>query len=298
MKLTVTATIALLAATGSAVADPLPGDLSQLGSTLKNKGQAIAACAKASTQLSCHAKYDIPASSSANCCFNGALVDGGKQSGLILSTQFWTTNAADPSNNGPKDSTTIHGLWPDYCDGTYPQFCSSVSGIPEYTGEQIEAVMQKYDPALFALYSKYFKDSDGDSTSFLSHEYNKHGTCYTTMRQECQPQLAWISQADYAVLNYFRQIAHKFQQLPTYTILESASIVPSSTQNYTLTQVQQALTAYHGATPYVGCNNKGEMQEFWYFFNTRGSVNFGHYEAVESTTKSTCPASLRYLPKP
>ena len=177
MKFTA-ATVAILAAAGSvAAADKrLLGDLSQLGKSIASKGQEIASCARASTQLSCHASYDIPANSSANCCFNGALTDGGKQSGLILSTSFWTTNAADPANNGPKDSTTIHGLWPDYCDGTYPQFCSSVSGIPEYTGAQIEAVLQKYDPALFAYYQKYFKDLNGDSTSFLEHEYNKHGT--------------------------------------------------------------------------------------------------------------------------
>lgn len=118
------------------------------------------------------------------------------------------------------------------------------------------------------------------------------------MRTSCQPQLPWISQADFAVLNYFRQIAHKFAELPTYNILESAGIVPSSTQNYTLTAVQAALKNAHGATPFVGCNKKGELNEFWYFWETYGSVNFGVYEPTESTTKSTCPASLRYLPKP
>lgn len=297
MKFTV-ASLALLAAAGSVAADSILGELGQLGNTLKNKGQEIAACAKASTQLSCHAKYDIPASSPANCCFNGALVEGGKQSGLILSTQFWTTNAQDTVNNGPKDSTTIHGLWPDYCDGTYPQFCTKDSGIPEYTGEQIDAVLQKYDPALFAYYQKYFKDLNGDAADFREHEYNKHGTCYTTMRPSCQPTLPWISQPDYAVLNYFRQIAHKFQERPTYNYLKDAGIVPTTSKNYTLTEIQSALKQRHGATPFVGCNKKGELNEFWFYWVVRGQVNFGLYEPVESTTKSSCPASLKYLPKP
>ncbi len=348
-----TATLAVLAAAGTVSADNW---LDQLGNSFKNKGQEIAACAKASSQLSCNAKYDIPASSSANCCFNGALVDGGKQSGLILSTSFWTTTAADPANNGPKDSTTIHGLWPDCeclircrkqtstciltitlrsreygpffffflfffwliykpssffswiihnssssptdCDATYPAFCSAVSGIPEYTGAQIVDVMAKYDPALKAYYDKYFKDLNGDAPSFLEHEYNKHGTCYTTMRPSCQPKLPWISQADFAVLNYFRQIAHKFAELPTYDILKAAGIVPDANKTYQLADVQAALKEAHGATPFVGCNKKGEMNEFWYFNFVQGSVNFGRYEPTESTTKSTCPATLKYLPKP
>ncbi|EST05311.1 Ribonuclease T2-like protein [Kalmanozyma brasiliensis GHG001] len=271
------------------------GPLGKLGA----KASDAATCAIASSQLSCHASYDIPASSSANCCFNGAISEGDKQSGLVLSTSFWTTTAADPANNGPKDSTTIHGLWPDYCDGTYPAFCSNASGIPEYTGAQIEAVMQKYDPALFAYYQTYFKDLNGDSADFLEHEYNKHGTCFTTMRPTCQPALPWISKPDFAVLNYFRQIAHKFAERPTYNILANAGIVPSATQNYTLVQVQDALKKVHGGTPYVGCNKKtGALSEFWFYWNVRGQVNFGLYEPVESTTKSNCPASLRYLPKP
>lgn len=298
MKFTAILTL-LTAAVGTASAQGgFLGQLGQLGQQLGQKGQDIASCAAAATQLSCHSSYPIPADSPANCCFNGALNSTSKQSGLILSTQFWTTNAPNPANDGPKDSTTIHGLWPDYCDGTYPQYCSSYSGIPEYTGAQIEAVMQKYDPALYAYYGVYFKDLNGNSSDFLEHEYNKHGTCYTTMRPQCQPKLPWISQADFAVLNYFRQIAHKFQERPTYDFLAAAGIVPSSTKNYTLAQVQETLKQAHGATPFVGCNKKGEMNEFWFFWGTFGSVNFGLYEPTESTTKSTCPASLRYLPKP
>lgn len=61
-------------------------------------------------QLSCHASYNI---STDSCCFNGALTQGEKQSGLVLATQFWD---AQP-DVGPADSTTVHGLWPDCeCD--------------------------------------------------------------------------------------------------------------------------------------------------------------------------------------
>lgn len=35
--------------------------------------------------------------------------------GLVLQTQFWGTGLGA----GPKDSWTIHGLWPDFCDGIY-----------------------------------------------------------------------------------------------------------------------------------------------------------------------------------
>jgi len=40
------------------------------------------------------------------CCFESP-------GGLILQTQFWDTNPA----SGPNNSWTIHGLWPDNCDG-------------------------------------------------------------------------------------------------------------------------------------------------------------------------------------
>ena len=48
------------------------------------------------------------------CCFNAP-------GGSLLQTQFWDTNPP----TGPSDSWTLHGLWPDNCDGTYDANCDS-----------------------------------------------------------------------------------------------------------------------------------------------------------------------------
>jgi len=46
------------------------------------------------------------------CCFNSP-------GGQLLLTQFWDT---DPET-GPTDSFTLHGLWPDECNGGYQESC-------------------------------------------------------------------------------------------------------------------------------------------------------------------------------
>ncbi|KAH6903241.1 hypothetical protein BKA70DRAFT_1227984 [Coprinopsis sp. MPI-PUGE-AT-0042] len=53
------------------------------------------------------------------CCFE-------HPGGLIVLPQFWDTKPA----NGPADSWTIHGLWPDLCTGGYDEFCDSSRDYP------------------------------------------------------------------------------------------------------------------------------------------------------------------------
>jgi ribonuclease T2 len=61
---------------------------------------------------------------------------------------------------------TIHGLWPNYDDGTWPQFCDSDYKFDE---DKLDDLMDQLDeewPSVF----------DSDET-FWDHEWSKHGTC-------------------------------------------------------------------------------------------------------------------------
>ena len=40
--------------------------------------------------------------------------------GLFLATQFWDTWA---DKKIPENTWTLHGLWPDFCNGSYTQYC-------------------------------------------------------------------------------------------------------------------------------------------------------------------------------
>jgi ribonuclease T2 len=241
-------------------------------------------CARSIGQVSCHSSSTIDPNSYGTCCYNGALVPGNKESGLVLATQFWNLTT------GPSNSFTIHGLWPDYCDGSYPQFCTTQSGIPEKSGDQIEALLQQYDPSLLAYMRTYYENDP----SFWEHEYNKHGTCFSTLRAKCQLDLSpFLNQTSAAVVGYFQQIVHEFKQLPSYDWLAQAGITPDSTKTYKLTDIQNALAKKQGGLPYIGCY-KGTLSEVWYYYNVRGPLIHGQYLPVNTTSKSSCPADVLY----
>jgi len=45
--------------------------------------------------------------------------------GLLLSTQFWDTYTGLESKGQllPSNQWTLHGLWSDYCNASFPQYC-------------------------------------------------------------------------------------------------------------------------------------------------------------------------------
>ena len=104
------------------------------------------------------------------CCFN---YPGGE----LLQTQFWDTDPA----TGPANHWTVHGLWPDHCDGTYSQYCDENR---QY--KNISAILQSYGKTeLLAYMEKYWKDQGGNDESFWEHEWGKHGTCISTFDTNC-----------------------------------------------------------------------------------------------------------------
>ncbi|KAI3329062.1 ribonuclease T2 [Xylariaceae sp. AK1471] len=213
-----------------------------------------------------------------SCCFNAP-------GGDILMTQFWDT---DPST-GPSDSWTIHGLWPDNCDGTYEQYCDNNR---QYTN--ITAILKEDAPCTLKTMQTYWKDYMGNDETFWEHEFGKHGTCMSTLNPECYTNY----QPTDEVADYFTRAVSLFKTLPSYDWLAAAGIVPSITATYTLAAIQAALTAHHGHNVVVGCSGQN-LNELWYHFHVQGSIQGGTFQAVDPVgSGSTCPATgIKYLPK-
>ncbi len=80
----------------------------------------------------------------------------------MLATQFWSTYTGLERHGQklPKESWTMHGLWPDNCDGSYGQYCDfsrqydpapspktltpNGTVIPPWTGPDIGTFVAKF----------------------------------------------------------------------------------------------------------------------------------------------------------
>lgn len=244
-------------------------------------GPSLAAKLK-SRSLSCSADAPLSCQNTTayenTCCFN-------YPGGQILLTQFWDTNPP----TGPEDSWTIHGLWPDNCDGTWEQYCDQNRQYRNLT-----ALLNASAPCTLGYMKTYWKDYQGDDESFWEHEFDKHGTCMSTLDPSCYPKY----QPGQEAVDYFKRAVKLFKTLPSYDWLAKAGIVPSDTKTYTLAEIQAALTAHHGHNVIINCSGN-KLNELWYHFNVRGSIQSGEYVPVDPVgSPSTCPATgIKYLPK-
>ncbi|EWC43749.1 hypothetical protein DRE_07367 [Drechslerella stenobrocha 248] len=213
------------------------------------------------------------------CCFNSP-------GGQILLTQFWN---AQP-DIGPVDSWTLHGLWPDNCDGTWEQFCDK-----SRESTDISAVMNKFGRTETLSYmQKYWRSNNNNDDGLWQHEWNKHGTCMSTYNPECYS----TPQKDQAIADYMDKSVELFKQLDTYKTLAAAGIVPSTSETYTLSALQAAAKAAHGEEVVFNCKG-GKLVEVWYHFNVYGSAQSGKYvPSLVVGSPSNCPKTgIMYLPK-
>ncbi|KAI8629507.1 ribonuclease T2 [Xylariaceae sp. FL1651] len=255
--------------------------------------------------------------------------------GLILQTQFWNTYTGLESEGQllPRDSWTIHGLWPDFCNGSYTQYCdlsrqydpipspNTTTGKPggtpvkPWTGEPISDYIEqfkKYD--LLAFMKKYWTGLNQPSWQLWAHEFSKHATCFSSFDVECYgPSYA----AHAEVIDFFGTVAAYYQNLPTWGWLSAGGIRPSNTTAYSLSDIQGALTSGFGKLPWVGCTGpkynetaagKGSsdagytvLDEMWYYYHVYGRVQRSQGIPIDAnstggsvTSCATTPGAIWY----
>ncbi|KAH3902294.1 related to Ribonuclease T2-like [Saccharomycodes ludwigii] len=269
------------------------------------------------TPLSCSNKTVI----SDSCCFE-------YPGGIFLQTQFWDYQL-EGDKAGPSNKFTLHGLWPDNCDGSYEQFCDSSLNINYKLDEMLGNNSNFHvpdvlpdltitGPELLEKMSVYWKSNTGDDSSLWKHEYNKHGTCIKTMNPKCYGRWWEDSQSlsnsikntandkggllkNRAVYDYFRISVELFEKLDTYKFLMEGGITPSIDKTYTRDEISSALKKhFQGHNVFFKCDSYGALNEIWYYhLINRGSVLSQDFTPIDSfRTYSNCPISkIYYYPK-
>ncbi|CAL5427051.1 unnamed protein product [Camellia sinensis] len=203
------------------------------------------------------------------------------------------------SSNGCCRGFTIHGLWSNYNDGTWPACCTGSNfdikelgadvvhrlgeslANPSYLGSDISTLLdalEKYWPSLSCGSSS---TCHGGKGLFWAHEWEKHGTCSSPVIRD-----------EY---NYFLttlNVYFKYNVTLINNVLNEAGYVPSNSEKYPLGGIISAIENAFHATPLVVCSD-GAVEElrlcFYKDFKPRDCViGFTSQDDIISS-KSSCP---------
>ncbi|KAI5437434.1 Ribonuclease pancreatic beta-type, partial [Lathyrus oleraceus] len=135
-----------------------------------------------------------------------------------------------PTTGKPAADFGIHGLWPNYKDGTYPSNCDPNSPFDQSQISDLTSSLQKNWPTLAC--------PSGDGIQFWTHEWEKHGTC---------------SESSLKQHDYFETTLNLKQKSNLLEALTSAGIQADG-NSYSLSSIKEAIQKGVGFTPFIQCN--------------------------------------------
>lgn len=156
-----------------------------------------------------------------------------------------------PTTGKPAADFGIHGLWPNYKDGTYPSNCDPSNAFKPSQISDLTSNLQKNWPTLAC--------PSGNGITFWTHEWEKHGTCSESV----------LSQHD-----YFETTLNLRQKANLLQALTSAGIQPDG-GSYSLSSIKGAIQNAIGYTPYIECNvdssKNSQLYQVYLCVDTSGS---------------------------
>lgn len=168
---------------------------------------------------------------------------------------------------------SIHGLWPTYNDGNWPQYCCSSRQLArshncrdrKFSFSQIRSL--EYQLKRFWASIKYRgppRCSTKEGLQFWKYEWDKHGTCSTLYLKP-----------------YFHTTLSLRKHIDLLGALEAAGIQPDG-KEHSLNNIKEAIRLRTGYLPGVSCNINHE----------RKSQLFEVFVCVDNTYKVIqCPNS-------
>lgn len=118
---------------------------------------------------------------------------------------------------------SIHGLWPEYFNGSWPQDCYLNHDWPEDDIRREFRLTDELEVKLNENWSSYKPDSRG----FWKHEWDKHGTCY-------EPNKGSVE--------FFDLVLKQYDLYDVKKVLADAGIVPTNGKGYDKVDIQNAFT--------------------------------------------------------
>jgi len=158
-------------------------------------------------------------------------------------------------------------------------------------------VLQQYDTSgdLLTYIQKYWKNQGGTDEELWEHEWETHGTRISTLDVACYSDY----QPAEELYDFVNRTVSLFQSLDSYSLLTAAGIKPSTSKTYSASAITAALAKGHnGVSPVILCED-GELDQIYYGFETKGSVQTGQFIPVAATGQSSsCPSSgIKWVPK-
>ena len=169
----------------------------------------------------------------------------------------------------PNTQFIIHGLWPNYYDGSYPSFC---------TKEELDYNFINGNKDLFL---KYWSDNNNKlDIDFINHEWTKHGTCANSSVIHNQH-------------DYFLNTINIRKNIDIFSILRKNNII-NNNKNYDKNMVINAIKNSLNVIPRLDCvkyNNKYILSGLYLGYNKNLQlINIPNYN-----NDFGCPNNFYYI---
>eukprot|EP00884_Botryococcus_braunii_P004131 jgi/Botrbrau1/13719/Bobra.250_2s0014.1 len=165
---------------------------------------------------------------------------GNRGMDYFLFVRQWDPSVCDTMHcyiRPQREDFTIHGLWPQYSSGGWPEYCDDSQ---RFDAKAVEDLL----PSMREDWPSFAQGGFG----FWAHEWQRHGTCafpYVKSQHE-----------------YFSRILALHKKMDVLAALKTSGITVSESQEYNMSDLAKAIRRAFNASPMFHCNpSKAELTE-------------------------------------